>query len=213
MENNLSYKYRLIQHLNVSRETCIDFELLMDLILEQNKKINMISKNNSEKEAFRDRHIIDSAQVIDFVNLNHNTTYDIGSGAGIPGLVLAIMLKNRNKNMKFVLFEKSYRKSQFLKYASEKLNLNTEVVQKDVFKINRISAGTIISRAFKPLPIMLDLINSNFQKYTNVILFMGKSGQKILDETLKRWEINFIKIKSLTSKDSFLMNIENIKKR
>ena len=197
MDINLYKKYDLIKHLNVSRETCIELESLISMILNENGKINIISKKILNEEGLRQRHIIDSAQAIDFVNLNSNTTYDLGSGAGFPGLVIAIMVKNIKKNMKLVLYEKSYHKSQFLEIASKKLKLNTQVVQEDIFKKKGLKAGTIMSRAFKPLPVILDLINNNFKSYKNIILFMGKSGHKILNETLKKWDMKFIKKKKL----------------
>ena len=65
-----------------------------------------------------------------------------------------------------------------LKEVSKKLNLNTEIIQKDIFKVKNIETGTIMSRAFKPMPIILDLVNHNFRKFKNVILFMGSSGRK-----------------------------------
>ena len=213
MDINLYKKYDPIKHLNVSRETCIELESLISMILNENGKINIISKKILNEEGLRQRHIIDSAQAIDFVNLNSNTTYDLGSGAGFPGLVIAIMVKNIKKNMKLVLYEKSYHKSQFLEIASKKLKLNTQVVQEDIFKKKGLKAGTIMSRAFKPLPVILDLINNNFKSYKNIILFMGKSGHKILNETLKKWDMKFIKKKSLTSEDSFLLNIMEAKKK
>ena len=158
MDIDLYKKYDLIKHLNVSRETCIELETLISMILNKNGKINIISKKILNKEGLRQRHIIDYAQAIDFVNLNSDTTYDLGAGAGFPGLVIAIMIKNIKKNMKLVLYEKSYHKSQFLEIASKKLKLNTQVVQEDIFKKKGLKAGTIMSRAFKPLPVILDLI-------------------------------------------------------
>ena len=70
-----------------------------------------------------------------------------------------------------------------------------------------------MARAFKPLPIILELVYRNFSNYKNLILFMGKNGEKILKETLKIWEFDFEKKKSITSEDSFLLNIKNIKKK
>ena len=69
-----------------------------------------------------------------------------------------------------------------------------------------------MARAFKPLPVVLDLVYKNFSSYKNLILFMGKNGEKILEESLKNWNFDFQKKKSITSKDSFLLNIKNIKK-
>ena len=79
----------------------------------------------------------------------------------------------------------------FLKEVSKKLNLNTDIIQKDIFTIKNIKTGTIMSRAFKPMPVILDLVNQNFRKYKNIILFMGKTGRKILNDTLKEWDLDY----------------------
>ena len=70
-----------------------------------------------------------------------------------------------------------------------------------------------MSRAFKPMPIILDLVQRNFGSYKNIILFMGKSGRKILRDSLKIWNLDYEEKKSLTSKDSFLLNIKNMEKK
>ena len=213
MDSIISKNYSQIQKYDVSRETCNDFESLIGLIQEKNREINIISKKTSEKEAIRQRHIIDSAQIIDFVDLNSNTTSDLGSGGGMPGLIIAIIMKKLKNSMKIKLYEKSYHKCVFLKDVSNKLNLNTEIIQEDIFKIKNIETGTIMSRAFKPMPIILDLVQKNFDKYKNIILFMGKSGRKILKDSLKIWNLDYEEKKSLTSKDSFLLNIKNMEKK
>ena len=213
MDSIISKNYSQIQKYDVSRETCNDFESLIGLIQEKNKEINIISKKTSEKKAIRQRHIIDSAQIVDFVDLNSNTTSDLGSGGGMPGLIIAIIMKKLKNSMKIKLYEKSYHKCVFLKDVSNKLNLNTEIIQEDIFKIKNIETGTIMSRAFKPMPIILDLVQKNFDKYKNIILFMGKSGRKILKDSLKIWNLDYEEKKSLTCKDSFLINIKNIEKK
>ena len=213
MDSIISKNYSQIQKYDVSRETCNDFESLIGLIQEKNREINIISKKTSEKEAIRQRHIIDSAQIVDFVDLNSNTTSDLGSGGGMPGLIIAIIMKKLKNSMKIKLYEKSYHKCVFLKDVSNKLNLNTEIIQEDIFKIKNIETGTIMSRAFKPMPIILDLVQKNFGKYKNIILFMGKSGRKILKDSLKIWNLDYEEKKSLTSKDSFLLNIKNMEKK
>ena len=82
--------------------------------MKKNKQINIISEETSKSEIIRDRHIIDSAQIIDFVDLNSNTTTDLGTGGGMPGIIIAIILKNMKKDLKVHLYEKSYHKSVFL---------------------------------------------------------------------------------------------------
>ena len=99
MDNLILNSYSKICNLNVSRETCNELENLISMIQEKNQEINIISKKTDEKEAIRERHIIDSAQIIDFVDLNSNTTTDIGSGGGMPGIIVAIILKNMKNNI------------------------------------------------------------------------------------------------------------------
>ena len=183
------------------------------MIIEKNKKINIISQKTSSKKSIIERHIIDSAQIIDFIDFNCNTTVDLGSGAGFPGIIVAILLKNMKNNMNVHLYEKSYHKSHFLKEVSEKLNLNTKVFQKNIFEIKNLETGTIMSRAFKPMPVVLDLVYENFSKYKNLIFFLGKNGKKVFKNSKKRWNMDYIEKKSLTSEDSFLINIKKIEKK
>ena len=213
MDNLFLNSYSKISNLNVSRETCNDFESLISMIQEKNKEINIISREMFKKEQIRERHIIDSAQIIDFVDLNCNTTCDLGTGGGMPGLIMAIVVKKIKNDMRINLYEKSYHKCAFLREVSKKLNLNTDVIQKDVFTVKNIETGTIMSRAFKPMPIILDLVNQNFKKYKNIIFFMGRKGRKILNDTLKEWDLDYEEKKSLTNNDSFILNIKKIKKK
>ena len=213
MDSTILQNYSKIPKFNVSRETCNDLESLVGMIQKKNSEINIISREMSEKDAIRHRHIIDSAQIIDFIDLNSNTTSDLGSGGGMPGLIVAILMKKLKNRMKIKLYEKSYHKCVFLREVSKKLKLNTEIIQKDIFKIKNIETGTIMSRAFKPMPIILDLVHKNFSKYKNLILFMGKSGRKILNNTLTNWDLEYEERKSLTSEHSFLLIIKKMKKK
>ena len=213
MDQEIINSYTRLNGLNVSRETFLDFENYISMVLQKNKKINLISEKTASKKIIIDRHIIDSAQIIDFVDLKSKTTCDLGSGAGMPGIIIAIILKNLNSRVKVHLYEKSYHKSHFLKEVSKKLNLNTKVIQKNIFEIKNIETGTIMSRAFKPMPVVLDLVYENFSKYKNLIFFMGQSGKKIFEKSKKKWELEYIEKKSLTSEDSFLINIKKIKKK
>merc|ERR1711991_1032531 len=131
----------------------------------------------------------------------------------MPGLIVAIVMKKIKNDMKIKLFEKSYHKSVFLKEVSKKLNLITDVIQKDIFMVKNIETGTIMSRAFKPLPVILDLVNENFKKFKNIILFMGSSGRKILNDTLTEWDLDYIEKKSITNDNSFILNIKKIEKK
>ena len=213
MDQEILNLYSKLINLNVSRETFLDFESYISMIIEKYKKINIISEKTSSKKSIIERHIVDSAQIIDFVDFNCNTTTDLGSGGGLPGIVVAIMLKNMKKSMSVNLYEKSYHKSRFLEEVSEKLNLNTKIFQKNIFEIKNLETGTIMSRAFKPMPVVLDLVYENFSKYKNLIFFMGKSGKKIFERSKNDWDLEYLEKKSLTNEDSFLLNIKKITKK
>jgi 16S rRNA (guanine527-N7)-methyltransferase len=206
-------KYSLLKDQNVPRETFTNFENFLVMLQKRNQEINIISKNTATNESIRSRHIIDSAQAIDFIDLNNNIVTDIGSGGGMPGIIISIMLKKLKKSIKVNLYEKSYHKSTFLRDVSKELNLNADVIQKNIFEEQSIDSDTIMARAFKPLPIILELVYKNFSSYKNLIIFMGKNGEKVLEDSLKDWDFNFEKKKSITSEDSFLLNIKNIKKK
>ena len=213
MDQEILNSYTRLNGLNVSRETFLDFENYISMILEKNEKINIISRKKVSKKTIIDRHIIDSAQIIDFVDFNENTTTDIGSGGGMPGIIVAIILKNLKKNMNVQLYEKSYHKSNFLREVSKKLNLKTEIFQKNIFEEKNLKTGTIMSRAFKPMPIVLNLVYENFSKYKNIVFFMGKNGKKVFENIRREWELEYTEKKSVTSEDSFLLNVKKIKKK
>ena len=204
-------EYSKLEPLNVSRETFPELEEFRSLILAKNKQINLISSNT--EVISRERHIVDSAQIIEFIDKNDNLCTDIGSGSGLPGIVLAIIMKHKKSNMKFHLYEKSFHKSNFLKEVSKKFDLNTKILQKNIFEEKNLESDLIVARAFKPLPVILDLVNSNFKKFKSIILFMGKNGKEILNETLSHWQFEYKERKSLTSEDSLLIKIYNLKKK
>ena len=206
-------KYLLLKNHNVPRETLLEFESFIGMLQKKNEKINIISKETAKNGVIRERHIVDSAQIIDFIDLNSNTITDIGSGGGMPGIIISILTKRLKKTLKSNLYEKSHHKSAFLRSVSRDLKLNTEIIQKNIFEEQNIESGTVMARAFKPLPITLELVYKNFSSYTNLIVFMGKNGEKTLEEARENWEFDFEKKKSITSKDSFLLNIKNIKKK
>ena len=204
-------KYQKLSRFNVSRETYTILDNFKKLVIQKNKEINLISQKTEEN--FVERHIIDCVQAIDFIDIKRKICTDIGSGAGLPGIVLAIVLKEKNIKMKMNLYEKSYHKSKFLMQISEKLKLDVEIFEKDIFKEKNLSSGTILARAFKPLPVILELVEKNFQNYKNLVVFMGKNGKQLLEDSVKKWEFEYKEKSSLTDKDSFLVNIENIKKK
>ena len=211
MIDSLNLNYSKLEPLNVSRETFPELEEFRTLILEKNKDINLISSKS--EEISRERHIIDSAQIIDLIDKNDNICTDIGSGSGLPGIVLAIIMKHKKSNMEFHLYEKSHHKSNFLKEVSKKFGLNTKIFQKNIFDEKNLETDVIVARAFKPLPIILELADKNFKKFKNIILYLGKNRKEILRESIMKWEFEYKEKKSLTSEDSIIVKISNLKKK
>ena len=134
---------------NVSRETLNDLNEYIDSVIHKNSEINLISK--SSEKSINTRHLLDSAQIIDFIDKKDiKLCTDIGSGAGFPGMVLAILMKSKKPLFKVIFYEKSFHKSNFLKGISQKLKLNSEINQKNIFEEKNLTTDIIVSRAFKP---------------------------------------------------------------
>ena len=197
---------------NVSRETLGELNKYSLSIIKKNKEINLIS--SSTEKSINTRHIADSAQTIDFINKNDvKVCTDLGSGAGLPGIVLAILMKPKKPQFKVIFYEKSYHKSNFLKEISKKFKLNTEINQKNIFDQKNLQTDIIISRAFKPLPVIFEIASKNFKKFKYIILFLGKSGKEILNEASKKWKFDYQEKKSLTSDESLIVKISNLQKK
>ena len=198
--------------IDVSRETLNDLKEYSKSIINKNKEINLIS--TSTEKIINRRHIEDSAQTIDFIDKKDiNICTDLGSGAGLPGMVLSILMKHKNPLFKVIFYEKSFHKSNFLKEMSKKFKLNTEIHQENIFKRQNLKTDVIISRAFKPLPTILEIASTNFKNYKYIILYLGKSGKKILKDTLKSWKFDYEEKKSLTNEESLIIKISNLQKK
>ena len=198
-------------NLDVSRETLERLDEYSKDIILKNKEINLISK--STESSIKSRHIADSMQTIDFIDKNDiKTCTDLGSGAGLPGIVLGIIMSSKKPTFKVIFYEKSYHKSNFLREMSKKFNLDAEVYQKNIFNEKNLITDVIISRAFKPLPVIFQIAKTNFKNFKYIILFLGKSGKKILKDAMKNWKFDYEERKSLTNDESIIVKISNLKK-
>ena len=203
--------YSKLDTLNVSRETFLELDEFKEMILCENKKINLISQHT--EELARERHIIDCAQIIDLIDKHHLSCADLGSGSGLPGLVIAIIKKKQKSNMKFFLYEKSFKKCNFLKKVINKFELNAEVINQNIFDQKKLNSDLIVARAFKPLPVILDLVTKNFNDFKDIILFLGKTGKSSIEQCLQNWNLEFIEKKSVTGKDSIIIKINKVNKK
>ena len=196
----------------VSRETIVSLKKYENKLIEANKKLNLIG--NSTINQIWIRHFLDSVQVIDFIDKNNKTLIDIGSGAGFPGLVLAITLKDRKIPIKIKLIEKSPKKTKFLKNLAQELNVNVEVINKNIFEYSKkLSDDVFVARAFKPLRIILELIHNKTENWKKIFIFLGKTGKNELLQASKIWDIEYKQRVSVTSSDSIVLEINKLRKK
>ncbi len=197
---------------NVSRETLRELEDYSQSILNANKKINLIS--SSTEKSINSRHIYDSAQTIEFIDKNDiSICTDLGSGAGLPSIVLGILMKPKKQGFRLIFYEKSYHKSNFLKEMVKKFNLEAKIYQKNIFEEKNLVTDVIICRAFKPLPVIFDIATKNFKNFKYIVMYLGRSGKKILKEVTSKWKFDLEEMKSLTSDESSVVKISNLKKK
>ena len=198
-----------IKKFNVSRETIEKLNKYKDFLLSSNKLLNLIGKT-TENQIFT-RHFVDSAQIYDLIE-DKSEIIDLGSGAGFPGVVLKILMDNNKIPGNITLIEKSPKKCKFLQDLSYKLGLNLKIVNLKLenFKFNKIS--TIVSRAFKKTVDTIDILLKNNDKIRNIILIKGKTYQQELEEAKKKYTFDVEKFRSITSDESYILKISNIKR-
>ena len=196
----------------VSRETITSLKKYEDLLVKANKSLNLVG--NSTINQIWIRHFLDSVQVIDFVDKNDQNLVDLGSGAGLPGLVLAIAAKDRKLTFKVKLIEKSPKKVKFLKDAVRVLNLDVEVLQQNILDEQiKFFEDVFVARAFKPLKTILQLIHNKANNWKKIIIFLGKTGKNELLQVSKSWDIEYKQRVSVTSNDSIIIEINRLKKK
>ena len=196
----------------VSRETIISLKKYENMLIEANKSLNLVGKSTIKEIWYR--HFLDSVQVIDFIDKNDKSLVDIGSGAGFPGVIIAIILKDRKIPLKIKLIEKSPKKVKFLKDLITKLHLDVEVINENILENEKkLSDDVFVARAFKPLKIILQLMHNKAKNWKKIIIFLGKTGKSELLEASKIWDIEYKQRVSITSSDSIVIEINRFKKK
>ena len=196
----------------VSRETIASLKKYEDLLIKANKTLNLVGKSTIKDIWIR--HFLDSVQVIDFIDKNSKTLVDMGSGAGFPGLVLAITIKDRKIPLKIKLIEKSPKKVKFLKNIIKELQLNVEVINKNILdEPIKFIDDIFVARAFKPLGTILELMHNKAKNWKKFFIFLGKTGKDELLQASKIWDIEYKQRVSVTSSDSIVIEINRLKKK
>jgi len=195
LKNDLKYNLESINKLNE----------YVNLLLIANRSHNFIAKS-TEKDVWS-RHILDSAQLVKFINFNSGSLADLGSGAGFPGIVLAIF--NQNKKFHVKLYEKSIVKRKFLLSLMQKLDINVEILA-DIYE-DKINVNYIVSRAFKKLDKILQVSREICLKTHRIIVLKGKNAEGEANKAFKNSEMSYKLINSITSKESKILIADVIK--
>ena len=198
--------------IRVSRETIRSLSKYEDMLRKANNKLNLVG--NSTIEQIWLRHFLDSAQAIEFIDKNCNSLIDLGSGAGFPGLILAITAKDRKIPIKILLIEKSPKKAKFLEEIIKQLNLNVKVLNQNILEQqNKFMSDVFVTRAFKPLKTILELMHNKAENWKKILIFLGKTGKDELLQASKSWDMQYKLRMSVTSRDSIVVEINRLRKK
>ena len=192
----------LQNQLHFSSKTIPNIRIFVHELLKANKKHNFISK--STENTIWHRHILDSAQLVKFIDFSKGSLSDLGSGAGFPGLILALF--NKNKNFHVKLYEKSPVKRAFLKYISDRLSLNIEI-HGDVYE-NSIDTDYIVCRAFKKLEAIIQVSREIAKKSHKLIILKGQNAQEDLKKAFNKEKYDYKLENSITNEKSKIIIVD-----
>ena len=183
-------------------KTISDLKIFIKELLNANTKHNFISK--STETSIWHRHILDSAQLVNFIDFSKGSLSDLGSGAGFPGLILALF--NTNKDFHVKLYEKSPVKRAFLKDVSNKLCVNVQICGNIYDEI--IDTDYIVSRAFKKLETIIQVSREIAKKSHKLIVLKGQNAHKDLKKAFKKEKYDYKLESSITNKDSKIIIVD-----
>ena len=192
----------LQNQLKYSSKSISDIKIFINELLKANKKHNFISK--STEKVIWHRHILDSAQLIKFIDFSKGSLSDLGSGAGFPGLILAMF--NKNKSFHVKLYEKSPVKRAFLKNISDRLSLEIEIFG-NIYE-EYIDADYIVARAFKKLETIIQVSREIVKKSHKLIILKGQNAQKDLKKAFNQEKYDYKLENSITDEDSKIIIVD-----
>lgn len=200
-----------IEKIDVSRETFAELERFQDMVLEWNNKFNLISRTSAED--IWNRHILDSLQLYKFIDDKAKNLYDFGSGAGFPGMVLAIASQKHFPNLKVSLIESIRKKTTFLNEVKNRLNLGVDIYNERIENLKLPKADIITSRAMASLEKLLNYAYPFYKKETTLLFLKGKTWREEIENSLKSWSFDWEAFDSITDNDGKILSIRNIRRK
>ena len=192
----------LKKRLNFSDHSIEKLKKFTNLVLKENQNYNLIAKS-TENQIWH-RHVLDSAQLVKFIDFDLKSLADLGTGAGFPGLVVEIF--NKNKAFHVKLYEKSPVKRRFLTGVIKELDLNAQVLG-DV-RGEVLDSDVIICRAFKKLDQVIQVSREIAKKPHKLIVLKGQNAQQEIKNSLKTKKYPYKLESSMTNKDSKIILME-----
>lgn len=196
---------------DVSRETIEKFDQLHADLQKWSRKINLVSP--STLNTAWQRHIIDSAQLFQYIPETAKDVADLGSGGGFPGLVLAAMSMERNPETTFHLVESDARKCAFLINTSRKLRLPVKVQTKRIEEAEPLMADVVVTRALAPLYRLMPWVKRHISADGMAVLPKGKDAEKELSDVAEEWSFELEKRPSITHPDAVVLLISELRKK
>lgn len=190
----------------INKKQQVLFKKYINLLKRHNSHTNLVGKSTMEDPWVR--HILDSIQISKFIKNKKLSILDMGSGAGLPGIIISIYgFKN------VTLIDSNNKKINFLKLVKKEMNLNTKIILSRLEKINNLKFDIITSRALSNLEKLLSYSQKYLKKNTVLIFLKGKTVNEELVETRKKWEFEFCKRQSISNPSGSVLIIKNIKKK
>ena len=199
----------LLPGLNVSRETFLRLKEYEKLLFKWNAKINLVSKSTLDN--FWNRHVLDSAQFLSSVGEKAGKWVDLGSGGGLPGLVVAILSDEIELVNKLFLVEADVRKAVFLKTVCRELGLKVEVYNNRIQELPLMSANVVSARALAPLTTLCLYAKNHLEKDGVAVFAKGENWKSELVEAQKKWIFSYEAVKSTLHEGSVVLVLRGIK--
>ena len=195
---------------NVSRETFEAFTIWHNLLLKWNRRINLVSP--AAVENYWLRHALDSWQITEFLTEGDIEVLDLGSGAGFPGLAIAIALKERGTGH-VTLVESAGKKANFLRTVIRDLALPAQVWANRAEKLPSKPYSLITARAFAPLPRLLSYAQPFWGSKTKAVLLKGETVSEELTEARKYWTFDSRETQSQSDMSARILHIQDLASR